>query len=480
MTSLQGVKQFRERLYHKLPRRRDATMNLIDALASRTAARSPVELSLEPAFRRGHNSLYDAVDTFFTPTSPRREHMERRGLEAALRREVAALLGPPAERPFWLLGLDVVPVSRPHAVRLYDRSYVHQPTVVPGQVPVTIGHNYSQLVSLPEKAPGDAAWTVPLSTRRVVSPQTAGETGVMQVDALLDDAGLPWHEQLVALVMDSGYGNAPCLSPLLAKWADRLVPIVRLRSDRVLYRVPPPRPPGKRGRPRRYGARFDLGGLRTHGEPAAVWIATDPKGCRVRVSVWHDLLIRGTGQHPMHRHPCTLLRIERLDAEGRPLWRRPMWLGVFGDRRDEISPACAEQAYRQRFDQEHGHRFQKQRLLLAGYQTCETEHEENWVTLVGLAYALLFAARHLAGHLPRPWERRPRPEGATSASPAMVQRDFGRILAELGTPALPTKPRGKSQGRPKGHSPGRRMRRPVLKSAQFRPKRARSPARKSA
>jgi len=45
----------------------------------------------------------------------------------------------------------------------------------------------------------------------------------------------------------------------------------------------------------------------------------------------------------------------------------------------------------------------------------------------------------------RPWETSQRP-----ASPQQVRRAMTKIVAQLGTPARPPKPRGKSPGRPKG------------------------------
>ena len=44
--------QFRQKLYNLFPHRQDSLMDLLDALSSNVAARSPVELSLNPLFRR--------------------------------------------------------------------------------------------------------------------------------------------------------------------------------------------------------------------------------------------------------------------------------------------------------------------------------------------------------------------------------------------------------------------------------------------
>jgi hypothetical protein len=120
--------------------------------------------------------------------------------------------------------------------------------------------------------------------------------------------------------------------------------------------------------------------------------------------------------------------------------------------------------YGRRFDQEHAHRFMRQRLLFDAFRTSETEHEENWVTLVTLAYAQLYAARDVVDDLPRPWEHRSAVgASAECLSPTRVQRGFGGILAVLGTPARAPQRRGKSPGRAAGASPGRRIDRPLTK-----------------
>ena len=59
-------------------------------------------------------------------------------------------------------------------------------------------------------------------------------------------------------------------------------------------------------------------------------------------------------------------------------------------------------------------------------------------------------ARHVAHHLPRPWERNLPEMKRGLISPTLVQRDFGRIIRQIGTPAKVPKPRGISPGRPFG------------------------------
>jgi len=102
-------------------------------------------------------------------------------------------------------------------------------------------------------------------------------------------------------------------------------------------------------------------------------------------------------------------------------------------------------------------------LLMTEFQTPDVLHEENWIRLVMLAYAQLWAAKDLATHLPRPWERYLKPQSDTIMTPSTVQRDFPRIISEIGTPARSPKTRGNSIGRVQGQAQTQRTKHPVLK-----------------
>lgn len=443
-------------------------MDLLDALAGRQQARSVAELSLEAPFRQGYRSLYRAIEKLAEPPTPALEWVERMGLERRLQAAVLAELPAPEQRPYRCFGVDSLSLARPHAATLHDRGYVHQAQAAPGAKPVTVGHRYSILTALPEKATPDAPpWAVPLSTRRVATDSQPQSLAVEQAKALLERQATAWEGELCVLVADSAYSGVPCLGALAEE--ENLVVISRLRSNRVLYRQAKPETPRKRGRPPVYGAPFRLGDPQTHGAPDETrrFTLTTRRGRQVEVTLeaWHGLLMRGKKDLPMHRHPLTALRVTLRDEAGEPLFKRPMWLVVCGQRRDEVSLEEAHANYRQRFDQEHMHRFARQNLLLDAFQTPETPHEESWMMLVGLAYAQLWVARDLAEHLPRPWERKQRHSTETTLSPTMVQRSLPRILAQSGTPARPPKRRGNGKGRAPGTSPGLRRRFPVVKKA---------------
>ena len=458
MEQCPSLAQFQAQLYSHLDNRANAVMELLNALSGNTQARSVVELSLSSLFGRHYSDLYKAIDAF-TLAEPVQWHL------------MAPFLPRPQQRSFWLLSVDVVPHPRPYAATLEDRALVYQPQAVTSNKPITIGHAYSTLVLLPEKQAGDPAWVVPLSVRRVASDQDREQVGADQVQALLTDARLPFRQELCVEVGDTSYSKRAYLAAHRA--FPNLVTLVRVRSNRVFYRAYVPEDPApRRGHPRWYGARFALNDPQTWHPPdeKMTFSIKTARGrtYRVHIQAWRNMLMRGTRAFPMHRYPFTLVRIEITTEDGTPVHRRPLWLLVMGPRRDELGLREIYEAYTRRSDQEQYHRFSKQRLLAATYQTPNTQREERWWRLTQVAYFQLWLARSLAQSLPRPWERYlPRWE-ERPLSPTLVQRDFARIIRQLGTPARAAKPRGKSPGRTKGTRLPRRQRHPVVRKARSR------------
>ncbi len=472
------LKQFRQQLYSDLPYRRDTIMDLLDALSSNTTAKSAAELSLNPLFRRGYGSVYAGIQHFFQSVGVETTAEERRAQEQQLMQLIGSYLPGPQQQKYWLFGVDVTPAPRGFAATLEDQGYVYYPNSIASNKPVTIGHQYSALVLFPEKLQASTSqasapsWVVPLSLRRVTTQKTKTSVGVQQVDLLLNDQTLPFYQQLCVQVGDSEYSVVPYLGEMAKH--ENLVTIARVRSNRVFYETPPPRPasPGS-GRPLWYGTRFDLKDSNTWREPdqAVQTTYTNHRGrvYSVQLECWQDLLMTGTREYPMHKHPFTLIRARVFNEAEKLVFQRPLWLLVMGQNRNELSLAEDWKAYYRRYDVEHFFRFGKQRLLMADYQTPEVQHAENWWQIAQLAYVQLWLARYLAEAMPRPWERYlPQFQTHTKnqeASPSMTQRDFGRIIQEIGTPAKAPKPRGKSPGRAKGDRQKPRKRREVIKKS---------------
>jgi len=477
-----NLEQFRLDLYEALPYRRDTLFDLLDALSSNSTARSVVELSLSPFFRREYSSITDGIDNFFRGTSPGKETEERSDWANEIVNLVAPYLPEPEARKFWLFGIDVTPQPRPFAETLADRTYIYQPNTLNGNKPVNIGHQSSVLVYLPEKKGGEqtSSWVVPLHIQRVGSEEKKNEVGAAQVKTVFSAAKLPFSGQLKVLVGDCGYSDRLFLSAVYAgktdetgkKPSDDQVVIVRSAAHRTFRHAPAET--GKQqsaGHPTWYGTPFRLKDAETWGKPdeeaTTTWLTYRGKVYTVKLQGWYDLRMTGTKTSPMHQHPFTLVRVEVQDEAGKPVFKRPMWLIVMGKRRAEVSLIEAWQAYGQRVDLEHFFRFGKQKLLFTAYQTPDVEHEENWAQIVQLAYIFLWLAAGLVENMPRPWEKPPNQEGEKKpVSPSRSQRGFGGIIQQIGTPAKIPKPRGNSPGRAKGQNPQARERHPVIKKGK--------------
>jgi hypothetical protein len=465
-------------VYGSFTKRQDSLMDLLDALSGNEGADSVVELSLNSLFRRGHSAVYAAIEALgaskdeatsseLPPDSPPQSRFPSEWIKA-----IANVVPAPEHRDYWLFGVDVTPVARRHAVTMKDRESVYQPTVITGQKPITLGHNYSLMSAIPEaEIAGGRSWIVPVSMERVTSFDSKAGVGQRQVERLLNDDSLPWHRDLCVLVADSDYAHRSFLYPFSTQ--DNRVIVSRARSNRVFYRLAVPPTEKRRGHPRWYGERFDFKDDTTWGPPDEqhTFEITTAQGKLRTVTLrrWHNLLMKGTKAQPMHCHPFDLVQVQVTDPTGNRIFK-PQWLIVFGQSRRQLTAQDAYQSYTERFNLEHGIRFGKQRLLMSHLQTPEVTQEENWVQFSWLAYVQLWVARLLANLLPQPWQQYLPANKQRQITPSMVQRDFARIIRQIGTPAAEVKPRGKSPGRPLGTTLDPRPRRPIIKRGRTRRK----------
>lgn len=439
-------------------------MELVDAMCSTAEAKSVVEYSLASSFQREYTSLFKGIAGL---------KLEPMNLPHVLE----PYLPEPKEWPFRLLIVDVTPNPRPYAKTLEDRGMVYQAEVVKGKLPVTIGHQYSTVVlGLEPEAGVSSSWVLPLLTERVATDEDKEMVGAKQVEMLLKDKKLPFGKELTVEAVDSSYSKPAYLHD--HRQYPNLVTIARARGTRTFYHQYVPTEaelasPSK-GHPTWYGAPFALPDSKSWTMPDESFIFWETsrrgKEYRVEIQAWDNMLMPGKLQPeplPMHKHPFTLVRIVRYDKDGNPAFKHPLWLIVMGDRRQELTLEHIYQAYATRFDIEHFFRFGKQKLLLVGFQTPEVEREETWLQLVHIAYAQLWMARHLVDLLPRPWERYLPAIKRRLISPSLVQRGFGRIIRQLGTPAHSPQPRGYSPGRPKGTKLPKRPRQKVVVKSQM-------------
>jgi hypothetical protein len=419
------LKHIRQQVYASFEQGADALFNLGDALLSESQAQSLPEVSLSPFFERQWPSVYEALED------------GRINVEQVRAIWVSVLLAERAQHdPIWI-AVDGSNIARPHAHTSADRTIIHVPNLPLVDKAISIGWAFSTGVLVPEQA---SSWTPILEHQRISSEQTAIEVAIAQLQALKPLFG----KRRIIILADRWYGTPEFLRACHELGYSVLI---RLKSNRKLYRVPVRR--YKRGAPPKDGPLFQRKRPETHGQADEEWSQEPPAGRRVHISRWNHLHFQQDRELAL-----AVIRVEREAAKGSKRDPRVSWFVML----DQIVPLSqVAQQYRRRFSQEHGYRFLKQELLWTRVHVRTPEQFERWSWLVALVLNQLYLARELGQALHRPWEGTDRP-----VTPQQVRRVMPAILVQVGTPARPCQPRGKSPGRAKGFRPEPAARFPVV------------------
>jgi hypothetical protein len=264
---------FRAELDACFARRADALFELGDALLCAPAVPSLPHLSLEPVHQRGWGSSYAALT---------------HGRIDAERLRDLLVSGLPDADPL-VFAVDVTTWPRCDAECSPERGYYYHPSRHSAGQPIIAGWAFQWIAQLGFDRD---SWTAPVDARRLHPLDDTDQTAARQVRALLGrlDAG----GRVPLFVFDAGYDSAQLTLDLTGLPAAVLV---RLRSDRCFYADPPPPPPGKTGRPRRHGAKFNCADPTTWPTPTATGVTSDDQYGTVTVACW-------AGLHPkQQRHP---------------------------------------------------------------------------------------------------------------------------------------------------------------------------------
>jgi hypothetical protein len=464
------VISFRESLFSCFDYRADATMDTIDALAGTPFKESVIKISLSPLFRRKHDTINDVVGCLFE------QKIKQQVTQEAIvngTQKVTALLAEQcqiSDRGFALFAVDCTPNPRIFSKKLEDRGFVHKATKIPGQAPITIGHQYSCVVYLPKRGPADHHWVVPLSVQRVKTTDDAISIGMRQVIEITQLKS--FKSKLCLLVGDTAYSRAKCSEVL----PENVVSATRVRNNSTFYHFPKATSElasRRRGRPSVYGAAWKLSDPGTPDDVSIIHRKTKAgRLYTLKIEAWRFRLDKGESRDGK-ASPIVFdaIRITVLKEDGSPLYKKALWLMLRGEKRGELSLEDIADAYLQRFDIEHFFRFGKQKLLMDAFQTPDVRHEENWWWLCFISYAMLYKTRKLADYSRYPWEKRAQDMApGQEKSPAQTQRAYERIIKEIGTPAQAPKSRGKSPGRAVGDIVTTRPDQPVVKKSALTPK----------
>lgn len=443
--SIEQLRRFRARFHGCFTGWADAGFELADAVACAPGPVSSVPaLSLEPAFRRSHGSLYKAL--------------ARGGIEPDAVRDLLV-----AHRPQgWpdVFAVDASTWARCDAECSPERGFYYSASKHSAGQPIVAGWSYQWITQL---CWDHDSWTAPLDAVRLRPHDDGTEVTAAQVADLAGRLRQAGTTTTPTFVFDAGYDPIG-LTHDLANVPVNLV--VRIREDRVFYADPPEHQLGQTGRPRRHGQRFKCSDPATRPEPDQELASTDLRYGTVAVSAWH-------GRHPKlgrrghwvgHEQapivPGTVVRVQ-VQHLPKPTSRtkKTLWLWVAGPDPDLD---IAWRAYLRRFDIEHTYRFVKNTLGWTTPRWCTPEQADRWTWLIIAVYTQLRLARNLVADERLPWERH-RKRGRLT--PARVRRGFRRLAPTLGTPASPPKSLSPGPGRPKGTRREPRTRYPAIKKA---------------
>ena len=425
MINSNTVRQFRHDIYSSFPKAKDALFNTVDALMSEPQATSLPEITQSLWFERQWSSVYEGLE-------------DGRIDQSALR----AVFWQYAPRPLpghrlWI-GIDVSGIARPFSVTSADRTALTVHNLPKGTKAITYGWHFSTMVVLDEQP---SSHTFILDQQRVKSDTTAIQMAVAQIKQI--ESHLPARS---IVVLDRGYDA----TWLWCQCSGLNVGVLgRLKQKRCFYRPAPP-PSGKRGAPCKDGTLLQIGNPATYETPDGHACRKDGKGRAVEISWWRNLHVKDARWLSL-----SVIQVVRPHASNTERDPRVSWLVWLGDEQEDVTEIAL--GYALRFGQEHGYRFDKQRLLWNEPRLRTPEQFERWSQIVAIAHNHLLLARDLVEVQLRPWESKHR-----RMTLQQVRSGINKLLHQLGTPARPPKPRGKSKGRSVGAIVRKATRFPVV------------------
>jgi hypothetical protein len=424
--------EFRQEAYGLLGNGRDALFELSDAVLQLRQVQSFVELSCAPAFRRKWSSAYEALQD----GRPNRAGLLQLYLKQWEPQERLVVVG---DHTAW---------SRVWAETLAERSYQHEPAVIPGQRPVTIGHGYSTLAIIPK---AHRSWALPVLHERITN-QKPIDTAARQLRQVCQKLAVR-----PLSLWDSEYGCAVFLLATDDVPADKLM---RLRGNLCLEGPTKPRKP--KGATPKHGIKFKFKDPSTWWPPDQTVAYTDPEFGPLTVRVWRGLRFGKALDCRM-----IVAQVERQQASGTRRQPRLLWFGWVG----EEPPDQWWRLYTERYPIEHWYRFAKGRLHWTLPRLGTPQQAERWSDLMPFLTWELWLARTIVQDSPLPWQK-----SQDQLSPGRVCQSLPNILAVIGTPTRVCKSRGKSPGWTPGRPRTHRTHQALIRSEAWKTTRARKQA----
>jgi hypothetical protein len=467
-----------------------AMSNVVMALLTSPAARSPIEITESPFYHYHYSNLTKVMSKW-------------KVTQKELLTFLAPFLCPPREMPngtkFYSLVLDVSKILKPFSHCLEGVGYVPiANNVISGNKPISIGFSYSSL----NANTGELNYCLPLLMEIIELEANSTQVGVDQLKLVMEDKSLPFGTTLTIVNADNSYGKAAYLAPIYVY--KNLVGVTRHRYgsktwSKAVYTGPTggtnkifgdtwyltfetkSKTYHKKGVPYEVHQTsiFDL-------EASEVFTtdATLANGRKVIITIkrFSDMLIRSKNGHNMKDKPMDFLAIKVLDAETRELvFDKPLFVSVAGLRKNEVITEEVHNQYRGRWGIEPTFGFNNEHLLLNSFQTPKKEHLGNWMNIVQLATWLLYTARTEISKLEcKEWQKYSQRNKAAAEDPSrgldifQVHASIKNLFCTFPTaPFLPAKS-NKGKGRAKGTKFTPRQRHKPIKKGAARAEKAKA------
>lgn len=461
-----------------------ALVGIIMALGSEREANHPTSLSESPFFQYH----YSIINKVMKQMGRQVYGPESLPFRSVLRQLVMAYA--PAQDTY-KLSSDFTTIRKPDSPKLAGRGFVQIPNNrIAGNKPIEAGYYVSYVNMGLYDWEHPRAWSLPLDCRRLGVDENKMPVAVEQLSELLEEPALPFGTSAkVVNSADSAYAVAEYVCPLLERF-DNLVLLVRLRYGLKVYK-PYRGEQSPMGRNKDYDdtplylqtesrrrcfnpktkTYFEKEQSPIFDQPADEQDAYQTVTARGRVLIvqlyrWNDLLMRGTNEHYMGDKPFDLIGVRFVDKDtGQLLFKREMFLALWGKQRRQHSLTEAQIDYRHRYDIEPHNRFTKQALLADKYQTPDVSHLDGWLWTVLLTFWLLYASCKETKAIVKPWEKylplvRQIQNSHQPMSPAMTRRGTKALFSTFDLKPFKPQESKNGVGRKKGDRPPPRMNHP--------------------
>ncbi|MFK7905651.1 MAG: hypothetical protein AB8B69_11025, partial [Chitinophagales bacterium] len=485
--NISTAEQFCHDILNSNIKRAKALVNIVMSLGSETTARNPTHLSLSPFFQY-HYSItgkvmkelgedLNAADSLKLKSELHQVFFEKMPLQSEYK-----------------LSTDFTTIRKPESPTLEGRGFVNIPNVrIYGNKPIDIGYYISCLNLHLYDASHPIPWSIPLDNQRVDVQADKISVAVQQLSDLLSDKNLPFAQsEKIVNTADTGYTVPEFISPLIDKF-DNMLLINRIRYGMKVYK-PYTGKQKKTGRKKEYESdpyylQTERERMFTHPktkerfskaqrpifdlkvDETVIYETTLAKGRKIIVHIdrWNDILLHGKNDYKMDDKPFDLTCIRFIDKQtGAYLFKREMFVGVWGKNRRTHTTLETQTDYKHRYDIEPHNRFSKQQLLADKYQTSDVQSLDAWLWTVLLTFWLLYFSSTDTEVCVQPWEKYlPEVKRASQSgerkSAAMTRKGAKTLFSTFDT--RPFKPQESKNGR------GRKKGTVLTKKPRWTPKR---------